>query len=144
MKWGQLRWDQMSDKNRPSVNDEVRNVPFLLTSSSCRLVNCPMSFDKRVTSLSLTVNLRRRISRYNPCTYTGFEHEINKIQILVIVHIQYLPSVLWHCWLGIRKNIQSVKNLVIQLIHGGGSDWVSELRNRGGWRRFDETTSWQY
>jgi len=44
----------------------VRHLPFLLTSSSCRAISCPMSFDKRVISLSLTVNLRSRLKRYSP------------------------------------------------------------------------------
>ena len=29
-----------------------------------------------------------------------------------------MPSVLWHCWLGIGKSIQSIKNWVMRWLHG--------------------------
>jgi len=31
---------------------------------------------------------------------------------------QMLPSVLWHCWLGVRKNIRPVKHWVMRCWHG--------------------------
>jgi len=33
-------------------------------------------------------------------------------------HLLHLPSVLWHCWLGVRKSIRPVKNWGMRCWHG--------------------------
>ena len=36
------------------------------------------------------------------------------LKLLTDKHSVFLPSVLWHCWLGVRKSIQSGKNWVMR------------------------------
>jgi len=43
----------------------------------------------------------------------------------MLLHNIELPSVLWHCWLGIRKSIRLIKNWVTRCWHGylSGARW---------------------
>ena len=44
--------------------------------------------------------------------------KLKKISISDKYYTSYLPSVLWHCWLGIRKSTQPVKKWVMMCWHG--------------------------
>jgi len=48
------------------------------------------------------------------------------IKSLSFKSVFWLPSVLWHCWLGIRKSIQPVKHWVARCWHG----YLSRVRCR--------------
>ena len=68
-----------------------------------------------ITEINCCNKLRRADGVF---TNTNLFKQDNKI-ILTIYPIQ-MPSVVWCCWLGIRKSIKSVKNL-----SGGNLAWLS-------------------
>ena len=44
--------------------------------------------------------------------------EVLQICSCLLTHYHYVPSVLWHCWLGGRKGIRPVENWVVGCWHG--------------------------
>jgi len=72
---------------------------------------------------------RCKIAGFSKLWHTGqpelskccLQWQINSQQQRILIYIyivEFLPSVLWHCWLGGRKGIRPVKNWAVGCWHG--------------------------
>jgi len=73
-----------------------------------------------LTSSPLGCNFLSQYHYINPIS-TEFQYTLWHVSFLLLALTNlglYVFSVLWHCWLGVRKSIQPVKNWVMGYLYG--------------------------
>jgi len=88
-------------------------VPWMVTKSTWQCTTCWVMC--QVWFTSLVVHACRKLTWRSCCTFQTdammvIIHCMLQLVFDHVVHLSLQPSVLWHCWLGVRKSIQPIKN----------------------------------
>jgi len=114
---------EMSDPNTYCTNAAIQPLLLLLLfsyllwnsySSSKDARNCIHQIHKQTTHTSLH-KFKSSLKSIVSCALIHISSQLVLLcswlfLCLYVLCLYVLPSVLWHCWLGVRKSIQSVKN----------------------------------
>jgi len=112
--WRQLRGNRLTQvhmENSCYSGDNCGHLPIVLQHSCICVLACLVCYNSSVEQYYW------QPQKHTPVLYL----------LHLIVIMKYLPSVLWHCWLGGSKGIRPVKS-------GGGGHWLVRMEWRpAGW-----------